>query len=541
MVLYAKAVGRKENPKERQTEQQNKTSNINIHRPVCQAEFIGHEENQIDNEETSEEKSNEPLQLPLTLQLKSPLPGEPPYLRRRTFPRAIRFFKQKEDVDKFKFHLQQLILFRPFRSESEFPNDAAECERMYLENITKIDRVRAKVMPFMVSVQKARSEYDENKENEEPDLEGVAAILDPENEQEIMDAEDEEEEEHPEYLHIDPDQIEEEPKGEKSKEKRIFRSIEIPSIEVRLEEARQLDKMQRHVLEVGLQYAKGIVKARKGKSKDPPPPRMIVHGGAGSGKSCVIKPLAEWMHDILKQQGDDPDSPYVVLTSYTGAAAANINGQTIHSMFRLKFGNKFISLSDQQRDVTRCQFRNLKAVIVDEISLVSADIFYILDQKLREIMQVNRPFGDLAVFIFGDIFQLQPPKGAYVFNEPTHREHGVVFHLVNLWETFTVVTLEENHRQGEDKTYADLLNRVRTGQFTEEDINLLKTRVRDPKDPIVKKHSDALHVYSTNAKVNSRNQKKLNDLEGELLEIQSENRHRMIKNFKPKVDNAGCV
>ena len=60
---------------------------------------------------------------------------------------------------------------------------------------------------------------------------------------------------------------------------------------------------------------------------------MIVHGGAGSGKSCVIKPLAEWMQDILQQQGDDPDSPYVVLTSYTCAAAANINGQTIHSMF----------------------------------------------------------------------------------------------------------------------------------------------------------------------------------------------------------------
>ena len=120
-------------------------------------------------------------------------------------------------------------------------------------------------------------------------------------------------------------------------------------------------------------------------------------------------------------------------------------------------------------------------------------------------MQVNRPFGDLAVFIFGDIFQLQPPKGAYVFSEPTHREHSVVYNLVNLWETFTVVILEENHRQGEDKTYADLLNRVRTGKFTEEDINLLKTRVRDPKDPIVKKHSDALHVYSTNAKVNSRN------------------------------------
>ena len=433
-------------------------------------------------------------------------------------------------------------MFRPFRDENLlFPDNETECELLFNKHESEIDEVKTKVMPFMEGVRLARNTHEEHTEYEEPTLEEVAAMLDPEKEQEILDGEEEEEEEHPEYLHLDPDQVEKTGNDDKLKNKTIFRSIEIPLMQERLDEARRLDKMQRYVLSVGVKYVKGIVKARKGRSPVPSPPRMIVHGGAGSGKSCVIKPLAEWMQDILQQEGDGPDCPQVVLTSYTGAAAANINGQTIHSMFRLKFGNKFLSLSDQQRDVTRSQFRRLKVVIVDEISLVSADILYILDQKLREIMQVNRPFGDLSIFLFGDLFQLQPPQGAYPFSEPSQRDNSIVYHLNNLWQLFEVVNLEENHRQGDDKTYADLLNRVRTGNFTDKDIELLKTRERDINDPEIKNQGDALHVYSTNAKVNARNQKKLNEMEGELLEIKSENRHKMLKNFKPKVDNAGCV
>ena len=117
-----------------------------------------------------------------------------------------------------------------------------------------------------------------------------------------------------------------------------------------MEEAQKLDKMQRYVLSVGLKYCKGIIKAQKGKNKPPNPPNMMVHGGAGSGKSSDIKPLAEWMQDILQEEGDDPDSPHVVLSSFTGAASANINSQTLHSLFGFKFGTKFISLSDQKRE-----------------------------------------------------------------------------------------------------------------------------------------------------------------------------------------------
>jgi hypothetical protein len=434
------------------------------------------------------------------------------------------------------------MMFYPFRSESQlYPDNEKKCENLYITNIEKIDTVKAKVLPFLESVEFARRKFQEDRENEEPDLEDVAAMLDPEKEQEIIDAEEEEEEDHPEYLHIDPEQVESESKEEETKKRKVFRTIEIPSNQVRLEQARQLDKMQKYVLSVGLGYAKGLVKARKGNSVPPSPPHMIVHGGAGSGKSCVIKPLSEWMQKILQQKGDNPENPYVVLTSFSGAAASNINGQTLHSMFGLKFGTKFVSLADQQRDATRCRFTNLKAVIIDEVSMVPADILYILDLKLREITQVNQPFGGVSFFLFGDLFQLRPTQAVHSFEEPKNREHRIVYQLRNLWQTFSVVTLEENHRQGDDKTYADLLNRVRTGDFTDEDMELLETRVRDRTDAEVTSQDDALHIYGTNEKVNARNKIKVLETEGELLEIKAENRHSMMKNFKPKVDKAGCV
>ena len=501
--------------------------------------MVGVNQDKDGNDEKGPEEKD--LKLPEVIYLQDTLPGEASNLRRRSFPQAIRFYKQNKDADEHKFHLQELMMYLPFRSESElFPHDKEKCKHLYSTNLRKINMVKAKVMPFLVSVEDARSSYEKNREEEDPDLEEVAAMLDPEKEQEIIDGDEEEEEEHPEYIHLNTDQIEEE-STEELKTKKVFRSIEIPSKQERIKEARKLDKMQRHVLSVGLTYAKGLVKARKRMSKIPTPPRMMVHGGAGSGKSSVIKPLAEWMQDILQQQGDDPDCPHVVLSSFTGAAAANINGQTLHSLFGFKFGTKFVSLSDQKRDETRCRFRNLKVVIVDEISLVSADLFYNFDLKLREIMQVSEPFGGLAIFLFGDLFQLRPPKGSYVFEEPKDREHSVVFQLRNLWQEFTVVILEENHRQGEDKIYADVLNRVRTGEFTEDDIELLKTRVKEKDDLEVKRQDEALHIYGTNMKVNSRNKKKVNEIEGELLEVKAENRHRMIRNFKPKVDAAGCV
>lgn len=271
-------------------------------------------------------------------------------------------------------------------------------------------------------------------------------------------------------------------------------------------------------------------------SSKPSPPLVCVHGGAGSGKSKVINSLYNMLTDMLRQPGDDPNCPHVVLSSFTGAASANINGQTLHSLFSFKFGTTFLSMSEKQRADKRLLFKNLRFVIVDEISMVSADLFYNLDLRLREITMVDTVFGGLSVFVFGDLYQLQPPKARYVFQPPTNKEHALAHSLRDLWKLFTVVTLEENHRQGEDKIYGDLLNRVRTGDQTDEDIALLRTRVRPSTDPSL---NNAIHIYGTNAKVNARNDAKLSEIEGELFTIKAKNASRTVKKFS--TNNAGCI
>ena len=95
-----------------------------------------------------------------------------------------------------------------------------------------------------------------------------------------------------------------------------------------LHEARKLDSYQKAVLRTGVGFARGVVKARHLKNKPTVPPIFMVHGGAGSGKSTVIKTLHDHMQHLLRETGDNPNCPSVVLTAFTGAAAANIGGKS---------------------------------------------------------------------------------------------------------------------------------------------------------------------------------------------------------------------
>ena len=107
----------------------------------------------------------------------------------------------------------------------------------------------------------------------------------------------------------------------------------------------------------------------------------MVHGGAGSGKSTLINVMSQYVHQILLREGDDLDCPYILLSAFTGTAAANIDGQTLHTLFSFNFGAGFMSLSDKMRDEKRNLYRNLKMLIIDEISLVDADMLYKIERK----------------------------------------------------------------------------------------------------------------------------------------------------------------
>ena len=126
----------------------------------------------------------------------------------------------------------------------------------------------------------------------------------------------------------------------------------------------ELDKYQREVLNTIVRYAKDVVKARKHWNRVPKPPLLMVHGGAGAGKSTVIHVITFWTHKILRQEGDSLDQPHVIKTAFTGCAAANIEGQTLHGTFGFSFNNQHFSLNDKMRDQKRALMKNLQLMIL---------------------------------------------------------------------------------------------------------------------------------------------------------------------------------
>ena len=130
----------------------------------------------------------------------------------------------------------------------------------------------------------------------------------------------------------------------------------------------------------------------------------MVHGGAGAGKLTVIKVLAQWMQKTLQKEGDEVECPCVIKTAFTGTAASNIEGQTLHASFGFAFDNKHYSLSDKSRDQKKAALKNLKVVIIDEVSMMKSDMLYQLDLRLQEITgRIGIPFGGIAIFTFGDM------------------------------------------------------------------------------------------------------------------------------------------
>ena len=158
------------------------------------------------------------------------MPGEPRILHRRTFPRALRFFKKNHDQNPHHFYLTELMLFHPFRNENDlYPDDPEKCHELYKQHKDEIMMVKAQLMPFLESVEEAQIIYEAMKANEKKSIEEqMGADLDPEMEQEIADLDDLEEEEHPDYYHIDTDQVDDKSVPEADPRK-VFKTIALPS------------------------------------------------------------------------------------------------------------------------------------------------------------------------------------------------------------------------------------------------------------------------------------------------------------------------
>ena len=292
-----------------------------------------------------------------------------------------------------------------------------------------------------------------------------------------------------------------------------FRCVELESKDVLLTKTKALVPEQMLVLQKVLDFAKTTVQCRNSQLARDSPTQMglILHGGGGVGKSATLKVCAQWVEQILRRAGDNLNKPRILLLCPTGMAASVIDGMTICSSLDHQFGHGYKPLIDQKLALFRAEFEELKMVIIDEMSMVSADDLYKIHHRMTDIFNNNKPFGGLGIMFVGDMLQLKPVRGRFIFEEPKDEDHAMFFHEKSLWHSLESITLKHNHRQGESSKWTQTLNRLRIGEPTDGDINLLKSRC------ITKLNKnyphDALHQFYTNKEVEGHNDQKVNKLD----------------------------
>lgn len=233
---------------------------------------------------------------------------------------------------------------------------------------------------------------------------------------------------------------------------------------------------------------------------------LFITGRAGTGKSTLLR------HCIANTLKD-----YVVLAP-TGVAAVNIAGQTIHSFFGFHPGiteKEVIKAAHSRRE--KELYENLELLIIDEISMIRADLLDYIDLFLRTIRKNNFPFGGVQVVFFGDLYQLPP-----VLSNQEKEMYGMLYEspyffsskVIKTYANFEVIELSKIYRQT-DETFIKILNSIRDGKFEQSDLDELNSRVvTDDID-----FSDYIYLSTTNSTVDQINSSKLQQLESENIEF----------------------
>jgi ATP-dependent DNA helicase PIF1 len=233
---------------------------------------------------------------------------------------------------------------------------------------------------------------------------------------------------------------------------------------------------------------------------------IFVTGRAGTGKSTLLRELRSHC------------AGNVVVLAPTGLAAVNVRGQTIHSFFRFKPG--ILRPEDIRTSRNAATYRNLDTIIIDEISMVRADLMEAIDQFLR----INRgrrhePFGGVRIVLVGDLHQLPPvvddPQverylrdhfgGVYFFNATAFRDMGLFY-----------LELTKKFRQ-QDPQFTSILDRVAEGSCDGRDLERLNQNLASMNE--VQSNSSFVILAPRNKTVFELNMRFLNALAGREREM----------------------
>ncbi len=193
---------------------------------------------------------------------------------------------------------------------------------------------------------------------------------------------------------------------------------------------------------------------------------VYVTGNAGTGKSTLLKYLTA----TTKKN--------VVVLAPTGRAAINVGGQTIHSFFRLP--PKLIKVEDIRLSRKAAIYQKLDAVIIDEVSMVRADLMDGIDYSLRfNRKRFNEPFGGVQMIFFGDLFQLPPVVKGRDLEDYFNEVYGSPYFFsskVFQDNSIKCVELRKIYRQC-DVAFIRMLNSIRENRLTSDVLQTLNSKV----------------------------------------------------------------
>ena len=239
---------------------------------------------------------------------------------------------------------------------------------------------------------------------------------------------------------------------------------------------------------------------------------IFLTGKAGTGKTTLLRKIMASTHKNA------------VIVAPTGIAALNAGGVTIHSFFQLpfagfipefgaqpafsesvKFETKQTLLRHFTMNKTRLKMiRNIDLLIIDEVSMLRADLLDAIDWTLRNIRRVHEPFGNVQVLFIGDLLQLPPVVKQEEWQILRKHYQGLFFfHAKVLQETQPLyIELSKIYRQ-QDQDFIQLLNQLRNNQMSSEDLQILNQYVRPDFD--ANKEEGYITLSTHNAKADQIN------------------------------------
>ena len=244
---------------------------------------------------------------------------------------------------------------------------------------------------------------------------------------------------------------------------------------------------------------------------------IFLTGKAGTGKTTFLKSLPAKTHKRM------------VVVAPTGVAAINAGGQTIHSFFQLPFGPQLpdgANLATERRmetpslqfqRITRTKLkimRTLDLLIIDEISMVRADVLDAVDAVLRRARHSTKPFGGVQLLMIGDVHQLAPVAKPEEWELLAPYYKTVYFfgsHVLQKTD-YLCVELDHIYRQ-HDNEFITLLNKVRDNQLDNECLQILNSRYI----PELKPSEGYITLTTHNYQADDINNTRLSELNGKSL------------------------